>query len=222
MSQISEPTNLGAPRVCSIADALDILCERWTLHVLREIGFGVHRFKDIQANTGAPDETLSVRLRKLRENGLVERRRYSERPPRDEYVLTPASTDLSPVLAALREWGERYVTPVDGTLSEPRVCFISDALDIVCERWTLHALREISFGVHRFKDIQTNTGAPRETLTLRLRKLETAGLIERRQYSERPPRDEYVLTTAGRDLKPVLGALRVWGERYATPLRRAS
>jgi DNA-binding HxlR family transcriptional regulator len=76
-------------------------------------------------------------------------------------------------------------------------------------------LRELRFGVHRFKDIQTNTGAPRETLALRLRKLEESGVIERRRYCERPPRDEYVLTAAGRELAPVLNALRIWGERHA-------
>jgi DNA-binding HxlR family transcriptional regulator len=80
------------------------------------------------------------------------------------------------------------------------------------------ALREINFGVFRFNDIQINTGAPRETLALRLRKLEEAGLIERRQYSEHPPRDEYVLTAAGSDFSPVLTALRQWGERHVTPL----
>jgi DNA-binding HxlR family transcriptional regulator len=98
----------------------------------------------------------------------------------------------------------------------PRVCAIADALQIVGERWSLLVLRELAFGVHRFKDIQVNTGAPRETLALRLRKLEEAGLIERRQYSERPPRFEYQPTDVGRDLFPVLTALRVWGERHAT------
>jgi DNA-binding HxlR family transcriptional regulator len=102
----------------------------------------------------------------------------------------------------------------------PRVCPIADALDVVGERWSLLVLRELGFGVTRFKDIQVNTGAPRETLSLRLRKLEESGLIERRQYSEHPPRDEYVLTTAGRDIQPVLGLLRQWGERYAVPDRR--
>ncbi|MEU3979165.1 helix-turn-helix domain-containing protein [Streptomyces sp. NPDC026672] len=111
MSQKSESTNLGAPRVCSIADALDVVGERWSLLVLRELGFGVHRFKDIQVNTGAPRETLALRLRKLEETGVVERRRYCERPPRDEYVLTAMGQDLTPVLGALRTWGERHVTP---------------------------------------------------------------------------------------------------------------
>ena len=78
-------------------------------------------------------------------------------------------------------------------------------------------LRELDFGVHRFKDIQVNTGAPRETLALRLKALEAEGLIERRRYSERPPRDEYHLTESGRDIAPVLLALRGWGERHARP-----
>lgn len=109
VSQGSEPTNLGAPRVCSIADALGIVGERWTLLVLRELSFfGVHRFNDIQTNTGAPRETLALRLRKLEEAGLVERRRYSEHPPRDEYVLTPAGQAMGPVLRELRAWGETY------------------------------------------------------------------------------------------------------------------
>jgi DNA-binding HxlR family transcriptional regulator len=101
------------------------------------------------------------------------------------------------------------------------MCSIADALEVVGERWTLLVLREIGFGVHRFKDIQTNTGAPKESLTLRLRKLEDQGLIERRQYCDRPPRDEYFLTQAGEDIAPVLTALRQWGERYATPRRSA-
>jgi DNA-binding HxlR family transcriptional regulator len=111
VSQEAGPTNLGRPRVCSIADALDIVGERWTLLVLRELGFGVHRFKDIQINTGAPRETLALRLRKLEKTGLITRRRYCEHPPRDEYLLTPAGEDLRPTLAALRAWGERHVTP---------------------------------------------------------------------------------------------------------------
>lgn len=104
----------------------------------------------------------------------------------------------------------------------PRVCSIADALDVVGERWSLLIVRELGFDVRRFKDIQINTGAPRETLALRLRKLEAAGVIERRRYSDRPPRDEYLLTDVGRELIPVLRALRKWGERHVTPVRAAT
>jgi DNA-binding HxlR family transcriptional regulator len=119
VSQKSEPTDLRAPRVCSIADALDIVGERWSLLVVRELGFGVHRFKDIQINTGAPRETLALRLRKLEEAGVITRRRYCDRPPRDEYVLTDMGRDLFPALAALRAWGERHVTPARNPAGQP-------------------------------------------------------------------------------------------------------
>jgi DNA-binding HxlR family transcriptional regulator len=95
------------------------------------------------------------------------------------------------------------------------VCPIADALDVVGDRWSLLILRELGLGVHRFNDIRTNTGAPRETLTTRLRELEQAGVIARRRYSERPPRDEYLLTDAGAAISPVLRALHRWGEGYA-------
>jgi DNA-binding HxlR family transcriptional regulator len=97
-----------APRVCSIADALDLVGERYSLLILREIGFGVHRFNDIRHNTGAPRETLAIRLRKLEDVGVISRRRYSEHPPRDEYLLTEAGEALMPVLRQLRGWGERF------------------------------------------------------------------------------------------------------------------
>jgi DNA-binding HxlR family transcriptional regulator len=103
-----EPTRRTHPRLCPIADALDVVGDRWSLLILRELGFGVHRFNDIRANTGAPRETLTTRLRELEESGVITRRRYNEHPPRDEYVLTDAGESISPVLTALRTWGERY------------------------------------------------------------------------------------------------------------------
>ncbi|MCW2526913.1 MAG: putative HxlR-family transcriptional regulator [Pseudonocardiales bacterium] len=113
MSTGIEPTD-GTPRVCSIADALEIVGDRWSLLILRELGFGVGRFNDMRANTGAPRETLTARLRKLEEGGVIERQRYCKRPPRDEYVLTPAGRAVAPILRSLREWGELHVTPTKG------------------------------------------------------------------------------------------------------------
>lgn len=109
---------------------------------------------------------------------------------------------------------------------EVRSCSLAAALDVLGEKWSLLALREISYGVHRFARIAGFTGASRDILADRLRKLEAAGVIERRQYSEHPPRHEYHLTEAGRELVPVILALRQWGEKWAvdtpTPNRRHS
>ncbi|MCC9157908.1 helix-turn-helix transcriptional regulator [Streptomyces parvulus] len=96
-----------------------------------------------------------------------------------------------------------------------RACPIAGTLDVVGDRWSLLVIREISvFGQTRFNAFQKHTGAPRQILAARLKKLEAAGIIERVQYSERPPRHEYRLTGAGEALAPVLRALRTWGEEY--------
>jgi len=112
MSEASESARHDGPRVCPIAGALQLVGERWSLLVLRELNYGVHRFKEIQANTGAPKETLSLRLRKLEEIGVIERRRYSEHPPRDEYFFTEAGRATAPILDALETWGDTYALPV--------------------------------------------------------------------------------------------------------------
>ncbi|NUK01474.1 winged helix-turn-helix transcriptional regulator [Streptomyces lunaelactis] len=111
-------------------------------------------------------------------------------------------------------------TTWDGTLpalpldSRGRPCSVAASLQAVGEKWALLAVREISFGNHRFGAIARNTGAPRDVLTVRLRHLETIGVLVRRQYSEHPPRFEYHLTEAGRDLLVVLTTLRAWGDRW--------
>jgi DNA-binding HxlR family transcriptional regulator len=97
---------------------------------------------------------------------------------------------------------------------EPRVCSIARTLELVGERWTLLAMREITLGVTRFDAIVRNTGAPRNILATRLTKLVEAGVLERRRYSERPPRDEYLPTEAGAALQPVLLTLMAWGDRH--------
>ncbi|MFD8694327.1 winged helix-turn-helix transcriptional regulator [Kitasatospora purpeofusca] len=98
-----------------------------------------------------------------------------------------------------------------------RPCSIAAALHVLGEKWALLAVRELFYGNHRFDRIARNTGAPRDRLTARLRALEEAGVVERRAYSERPPRYEYHLTEAGRDLAPLTQALLAWGDRWLSP-----
>lgn len=96
---------------CPIASALDVIGERWTLLAVREMDRGEHRFDRIAAFTGASRDILADRLRKLEAAGVIERRRYSEHPPRYEYHLTPAGEELRPVLRTLTEWGEKWTDP---------------------------------------------------------------------------------------------------------------
>src|SRR6476469_8339461 len=104
----------GSPRVCSIARTLDVVGEKWALLAVREVFLGNHRFDEMVARTGAPRDTLANRLRTLVAEGVLEKRRYSERPPRDEYVLTEAGRDLYPVVMALKQWGDRHRSGEDG------------------------------------------------------------------------------------------------------------
>jgi DNA-binding HxlR family transcriptional regulator len=96
-----------------------------------------------------------------------------------------------------------------------RPCSVAATLTLVGEKWALLAVREIVFGNKRFEAIVRNTGAPRDRLAARLKALEAAGIVTRRQYSEHPPRYEYELTPAGQDLRHVLTALRAWGDKWA-------
>lgn len=98
---------------------------------------------------------------------------------------------------------------------EPRPCSIAAALRIIGERWTLLAVRELNYGIHRFDQIAAYTGATRDILAERLRKLESAGVVERRLYSEHPPRHEYHLTAAGEALYPILLSLSDWGDVWS-------
>jgi DNA-binding HxlR family transcriptional regulator len=96
-----------------------------------------------------------------------------------------------------------------------RFCSIAAALAVVGDRWSLLAVREVALGRHRFSDVLAGTGAPRDRLSARLKALVDAEVLERRQYSVTPPRFDYHLTAAGRDLVPVLRALMAWGDRWA-------
>ncbi|MEW1697334.1 winged helix-turn-helix transcriptional regulator [Streptomyces sp. NPDC093249] len=96
----------------------------------------------------------------------------------------------------------------------PRPCSIADTLALVGEKYSLLVLREVSLGVHRFDRIARNTGAPRDILTSRLKRLVEAGILEKVPYSEHPPRFEYRATRAGEELQPVLMTLMAWGDRH--------
>ncbi|MDN3262306.1 helix-turn-helix domain-containing protein [Streptomyces sp. CSDS2] len=97
------------PRPCSIADALALVGEKYSLLVLREVCLGNGRFDQLVRNIGAPRDILAARLRRLVEAGILTKRLYSERPQRFEYRATQAGLELEPVLMTLREWGDRHL-----------------------------------------------------------------------------------------------------------------
>lgn len=117
MDAVSQTTTVRyRPVDCSIARAMDLLGERWTMLLLREAFAGVRRFDDIQQNTGAPRQVLSARLAHLVEHGILRRVPYQEPGQRQryEYRLTTKGLDLYPVLAGLLQWGDKYLADDSG------------------------------------------------------------------------------------------------------------
>ena len=96
-------------------------------------------------------------------------------------------------------------------------CPIARSLERVGEWWSILILRDAIGGMTRFEEFQKSLAIAPNILTRRLKALVEAGLLERRRYCERPPRDEYVLTGAGRDFRPVLWALLAWGNKHFAP-----
>jgi DNA-binding HxlR family transcriptional regulator len=93
---------------CSIARALEVVGERWTLLILRDAFLGLSRFEQFQESLGIARNVLTNRLNRLVVEGILERVLYSERPERYEYRLTPKGRDLQIALAGLRQWGDKY------------------------------------------------------------------------------------------------------------------
>src|SRR5437764_7409483 len=96
-------------------------------------------------------------------------------------------------------------------------CPIARSLERVGEWWSILILRDALHGLTRFDQFQKSLGIAPNMLARRLNALVDAGLLERRRYSQHPPRDEYVLTARGRDFRPVLVALLTWGNKHFAP-----
>jgi DNA-binding HxlR family transcriptional regulator len=101
-------------QTCSIAESLEVIGERWSLLIVRDVLNGNRRFGEIQGSLGVARNVLSARLQRLLAEGILERRSYQQSPERFEYFLTEKGLGLWPALIALLNWGDRYSTNPDG------------------------------------------------------------------------------------------------------------
>lgn len=109
------------------------------------------------------------------------------------------------------------VNPMQHKSFDTMQCPIARSLERVGEWWSILIIRDCVHGLRRFDEFEKSLGISPNILTRRLTGLVEAGLLERRQYSERPPRHEYVLTERGQDFRPVLAALLAWGNKHFSP-----
>ncbi len=101
-------------QICSVAKSLEVIGERWSLLIVRDVMNGNRRFGELQRSLGVARNVLSARLGRLIEEGILERRAYQESPPRHEYFLTEKGLDLWPALIALQGWGDRHSAGPEG------------------------------------------------------------------------------------------------------------
>lgn len=131
---------------CPVARALLRVGDAWSMMILRDTSFGATRFDQFRTSLGIAPNILTRRLAALTQDGLLEKRRYSQRPPRDEYVLTDKGRDFLPILSAMGEWGRKHC-------GEGPTSFMTDAETgaviepVVVDRTTGRPLAEIEMQV---------------------------------------------------------------------------
>jgi DNA-binding HxlR family transcriptional regulator len=108
------PKNSFADISCSVARAVDLVGQRWTPLILRDLFAGMTRFEDFRRDLGVASNVLAERLADLEKHGVVERRQYRSAPTRHEYVLTEKGRDLYPVIATLLAWGDKWLAGDQG------------------------------------------------------------------------------------------------------------
>lgn len=95
--------------VCPVARAMSVIGDRWTLLILRDCFLGKSRFEDFQKSLGITRHVLADRLKRLVDEGVLEKAAYSQHPPRYDYVLTDKGRDFGPALRGLRDWGRTHM-----------------------------------------------------------------------------------------------------------------
>src|ERR1019366_1892887 len=156
--------NQYTSQTCSIAGALEVVGERWSLLIVRDVFLGLRRFDEIQEDLGIARNVLQTRLIRLLDHGVLERRLYHERPQRYEYRLTEKGLDLWPTVVALMKWGDKHAQPPAGppVLLEHRGCGGAVDEHRICDR--CGADRPSSAGLAR-PPPRPDSGQPRYQLS---------------------------------------------------------
>lgn len=126
-------TQFGA-MACSIARTLDVIGEPWSPLILRDVFVGIRRFDQIQQDLGISRKVLTERLKWLVDNEVLERREYSDHPPRHEYVLTTKGMELCDLLMVMVRWGDRWTAGEAGppVLYRHHACGEISHVDLHC------------------------------------------------------------------------------------------
>lgn len=114
---------------CPVARTLDLVGDRWTLIIIRDLFMGKRRFSEIRANSpGLPPKVLSTRLKMLMEEGIIDREVYSQHPLRADYRLTEKGESLLPVMLAIGKWGMEYMFEGEPEARAEVACIVAEEI----------------------------------------------------------------------------------------------
>ena len=130
---------------CSIARTLEVVGDRWTLLIIRDVSLGLRRFDELLDKLGVASNVLTDRLNRLVKEGILERVRYSARPERFEYRLTKKGSELGPALLALMQWGDRHLSPKPPRIARRRSDKSPVSVRVVAKDGSLVAANELEF-----------------------------------------------------------------------------
>ncbi|WP_121065194.1 winged helix-turn-helix transcriptional regulator [Chachezhania antarctica] len=121
-----------ASSACAVARSIEKVGDTWSLMLMREFFLGTRRFEALHRNTRISPHVLSGRLKAMCAEGIIEKRQYSEHPPRDEYLLTEKGRDLWPVVMALMTWGEKWLDGPEAVALRHKACLQEMRPTLVC------------------------------------------------------------------------------------------
>jgi DNA-binding HxlR family transcriptional regulator len=130
---------------CSVARALEVVGERWTLLIVRDVALGLRRFDEFLGSLGIASNVLTDRLNRLVAEGVLERVPYSERPERFEYRLTVKGAELGLAVLALMQWGDRYLSDKPPRIARRRSDGAPVSVSLVAEDGSAVAPGDVEF-----------------------------------------------------------------------------
>lgn len=219
--RIEVHSGVSAPLTAPLLSALNVLQEKWALHLFKALLDGPSGFNELARRVpgGINTTTLADRLSRFEDLGLLTRTVHGGLPPRTTYDLTEKGRGLEEVKHAITIWALTAFDPVRaGAPPEalpPGVARVSGAIDLLQERWTLHVVRALLNGPLGFGEVAGAVpGLATSSLARRLTRMEEVGLVTREAPSGFPPRTRYTLTGSGEPLRAVLSAIDRWANTH--------
>lgn len=203
-----------------IKAALEVFSEKWKpIIIYHLIHDGKKRYSEIQKLVPEINKRmLTLRLKELEDDKVINRISYPEVPPKVEYEITDYGASLAPVLILMNEWGKDHAKGKDiGFAHEDNpgnVCFALTTMKTIEGKWKPLIIMHLMKDTLRFNELLDCISTTKRTLSIHLKELEEEKLIARNVYNEVPPRVEYSITEYGKTLEPLLERISEWGDKH--------